>query len=289
MSDDISGRIGAWVHNDSSSQQLEWRRPAQKFGRARARPHDKDACGHRRCLGLISVPAHGSPTRRARGFTLVELLIALAMVSLITLMLFSGLRLGSRAWEGVDAVSERISEVRVARDFLMTTFSQTRSTNLTIDGQMVSVFAGDQERLELAAPLSERVGVPGLYILRLGLEANGDDESLVLTRWLIHPEVLEGSGDIPAWEPLDSDSAVPQWAAIEDMDTAAGAFGRTLLLDRVADFEIAYFGTLDGEVDPDWHDEWLRQSTMPTLLRVRLGTPAQAWPDLIVSIPARLF
>jgi general secretion pathway protein J len=289
MSDDIRGRIGARVKNGASKQKLDWHLPAPHWRRARARPHDKDACGHRRFLGLSSVPAHGDAVLSARGFTLVELLIALAMVSLITLMLFSGLRLGSRAWEGVDAVSERISEVRVARDFLMTTLSQTRSTNLTIDGQLVSVFAGDQERLEIAAPLSERVGVPGLYILRLGLEANGDDESLVLTRWLIHPEVLEGSGDIPAWEPLESDSAVLQWAAIEDMDTAAGAFGRTLLLDRVADFEIAYFGTLDGEADPSWHDQWLGQSTMPTLLRVRLGTPAQAWPDLIVTIPARLF
>ncbi len=289
MNDDIRGRIGARVNNDVSIQKLDWHLPARHWRRARARPHDKDACGHRRFWGLSSVPAHGDAILRARGFTLVELLIALAMVSLITLMLFSGLRLGSRAWEGVDAVSERISEVRVARDFLMTTLSQTRSTNLTIDGQLVSVFAGDHERLELAAPLSERVGVPGLYILRLGLEANGDDESLVLTRWLIHPEVLEGSGDIPAWEPLESDSAVPQWAAIEDMDTAAGAFGRTLLLDRVADFEIAYYGTLDGEVDPSWSDQWLGQSTMPRLLRVRLGTPAQAWPDLIVTIPARLF
>jgi general secretion pathway protein J len=227
--------------------------------------------------------------RKQRGFTLVELLIALAIVSLITLMLFSGLSLGSRAWEGVDAVSERVSEVRVARDFLMSTLSQTRATTLTLDAEMIDVFAGDSERLEFVAPLSEQVGVPGLYILRLGLEPRDRDAALVLTRWLVHPEVLEGTDEIPTWEPLEAESAFGSDSAPLDADAAAGAFGRTLLLDRVAAFEIAYFGTADGEIEPDWHEEWFGQSTMPTLLRIRMATPAQSWPDLMVNLPVRLF
>jgi general secretion pathway protein J len=227
--------------------------------------------------------------RNHRGFTLVELLIALAIVSLITLMLFSGLSLGSRAWEGVDAVSERVSEVRVARDFLISTLSQARATTLTLDAQIVDVFAGDSERLEFVAPLSEQVGVPGLYILRLGLVQGDRDAALVLTRWLVHPDVLEGTDDIPAWEPLNAESAFGPDSAPLDSDAAAGAFGRTLILDRVAAFEIAYFGTTDGEIEPDWHEEWLGQSTMPTLLRIRMATPAQSWPDLMVNLPVRVF
>ncbi|CRI64889.1 General secretion pathway protein J [Thiocapsa sp. KS1] len=227
--------------------------------------------------------------RNAEGFTLVELLIALAIVSLITLMLFSGLSLGSRAWESVDAVSERVSEVRVTRDFLMSTLSQARATTLTLDAETINVFAGDSERLEFVAPLSEQVGVPGLYILRLGLVPIDRDVSLVLTRWLVHPEVLEGTDDIPTWEPLDADSGLALDSAPLDMDAAAGAFGRTLLLDRVAEFGIAYFGTADGETEPDWHEEWLGQSTMPTLLRIHMATTEQSWPDLIVGLPVRLF
>ncbi|SDX15159.1 prepilin-type N-terminal cleavage/methylation domain-containing protein [Thiocapsa roseopersicina] len=227
--------------------------------------------------------------RSDRGFTLIELLIALAIVSLITLMLFSGLSLGSRAWEGVDAVSERVSEVRVARDFLMSTLSQARATTLTLDAEMISVFAGDSERLEFVAPLSTQVGVPGLYILRLELVPIDQDVSLVLTRWLVHPEVLEGTDEIPTWEPLEADSGSTLDSTPLDMDAAAGAFGRTLLLDRVAEFQIAYFGTADGEIEPDWHEEWIGQSTMPTLLQIRMATPAQSWPALLVSLPVRLF
>jgi general secretion pathway protein J len=222
------------------------------------------------------------------GFTLVELLIALALVSLITLMLFSGLRLGSRAWEGVDAVSEQVSEVRVARDFLVSTLSQVRPTSLTLEAEMVAVFAGDGERLEFVAPLSEHVGVPGLYVLRIELVPTDQDQALILTRWLVHPEVLEGFEDIPAWEPLGEDSGLFLDAVARDTDAAAGAFGRTVLLDRVADFRIAYYGMADGDIEPDWHEEWLGQAGLPTLLQIRLATPAQSWPDLVVGLATQL-
>ena len=136
------------------------------------------------------------------GFTLIELLIALAMVGLITLLLFSALRMGSRAWDSVDLVAERIGALRLTRDFLQQALSQARNVDLFFDGTPVWIFSGDGERIEFAAPLAERVGVPGLYILRLALEDNGDRKDLILTRWLIHPEVLEGMDNVPAWEPL---------------------------------------------------------------------------------------
>jgi general secretion pathway protein J len=207
----------------------------------------------------------------------------LAIVSLITLMLFSGLRLGSRAWEGVEAVTERVSEIRLARDFLLATLGQARSTGLILDGESLSLFAGDRESIEFAAPLSRQVGVPGLYILRLNRVPIGDHEGLVLTRWLIHPEVLEGLDGVPAWEPLTEDSGFALSDLPIDRDAADGAFGRTLVLDRLAEFAIAYYGILDGETEPDWHEDWFDQSTLPTLIQVRIATETQTWPDLMIQ------
>lgn len=240
-------------------------------------------------LAMHGALRQGRPRHRAHGFTLIELLIALTIIGLMTLALFSGLNLGSRAWESVDAVSERVGEVRVVRDFLMSTLSQMRATTLTIDAEVRQIFAGDAERLEFAAPLAEQVGIPGLYILRLELAPNGQDTALMLTRWLLHPEVLEGSDDIPAWEPLEEASGVLGKAGAVDLDLKGGAFGQTLLLDRVDTFEIDYFGIADGDTEPDWHEEWLQQTSMPTMLRIHLGTPAQSWPELIVALPERRF
>ena len=222
-----------------------------------------------------------------RGFTLVELLIALAMISLITLLLFSGLRLGSRAWESIDAAAEQVGALRLAHGFLSRTLSQARFVTTIIDGESVVIFGGDAQHIEFTAPLSQHVGVSGLYVLSLTLEDHGDFRALMLTRWLLHPEILDGGDEFPPWVPLGKDQAMSMNDLPSEMDAAGGAFGRTLLLDHVDVFDIAYYGIRDEETDPDWHPDWFDQSSLPTKIRIRLTTISRTWPDLVIALPSQ--
>lgn len=224
--------------------------------------------------------------RPSRGFTLVELLIAMAMIGLITLVLFSGLRLGSRAWETVETVSNRTNDLRLADGFLVRVLSEIRPAKTVIEAEEVNIFGGDAARLEFAAPLSEHVGLAGLYALRLTLEEQDSTQALVVTRWFLHPEVMEGGDDFPPWEPLEKDKTMSLDEFPADMDAADGAFGRTLLLEGVRELEIAYFGLADGDSDPDWHEDWLGQSRMPDLVRLRIAAKNQSWPDIYVRLPS---
>jgi len=239
------------------------------------------------------------------GFTLIELVIALALVALITVLLFSGLRLGSRAWDGVDTVAERNAELRSARGFLDRTLSQARDLVLRIDFENHQVFTGGADSLEFVAPLSEHVGIPGLYVLRLGLEGTGAKTRLVLTRWLLHPDVLAGTDQAPEWKPLDPTSPGISSGPAEEPDMSSGAYGQTVLLEGVGRFELAYFGVAEetglggttatqgaqsgqttGTDEKDkWYDEWVNQAHPPKLIRVRLTSRRQSWPDSIVSLP----
>lgn len=222
--------------------------------------------------------------RRRQGFTLVELLIALFLIAVITLLLFSGLRLGARAWEGVEAASERIADLRVARNFIEGALRHALARSLVVDGREVQVFAGDTESLELVAPLSEHVGIPGLYLLRLGLEEGGEYPRLVLARWLLHPEVLEGGDDYPPWEPLQDAGTLFDDSSPLDRDVATGAYGRTVLLPEVEAFELGYFGVAAGEQEPAWYEEWLEQRRMPLQVRLVLTTPRQGWPASVIEL-----
>lgn len=215
----------------------------------------------------------------------MELLIALVLIAIITVLMFSGLRLGSRAWEGVEAAGDRVSDLRVARNFIERTLRQTQPRSLVVDGVELPVFAGDAERVELVAPLSEHVGIPGLYVIRLGLEDAGTHPRLVLARWLLHPETLEGGNDWPAWEPLMEASKVFDDASPLDRDVASGAYGRTVLLPEVQDFSLAYFGIAEGEQDPGWLDDWVEQPRLPLKVRLVLTTPRQGWPATVIELP----
>jgi len=228
------------------------------------------------------------PIRRGRaadqGFTLVELVIALALIGLITLLLFAGLRLGTRAWEGVERTADRTAELRVARNFLERALVQSRTASLVIAGEPVPVFSGDAETLEFVTPLSEHVGIPGLYVLRLGLQG-GRERQLLLTRWLLNPDVLAGGGDIPEWAPFDGVSAPSAPSGPLDDDVASGAFGTSLLVENVEEMEIAYFGRKAGDEEADWYEDWLEQREPPVAVRMRLTTAEQTWPDMLIRLP----
>lgn len=223
-------------------------------------------------------------SRPVAGFTLVELLIALVLIAVITLLMFSGLRLGSRAWESVETVSDRVNDLRVTRNFLERTLRQARPVSIVFDGQPWPVFAGDAERLEFVAPLSEHVGIPGLYVLRLVLEPAGDGQRLVLVRWLLHPEVLAGGDEYPEWEPLLEASGIGADTGPLDRDLAAGAFGRTVLLPDVAEFALAYFGVGEGETEPAWFEEWADDPRLPLRIRLAVSTPHRSWPAAIIEL-----
>ena len=103
----------------------------------------------------------------AGGFTLVELLIAFVLVALISILLFSGLRLGIRSWEGVETSTEFNAELRLAHDFLIRVLSQSQPITLTLDAEPYLLFTGDGQNLEFVAPLSEQV-YPGTLPLAPG-------------------------------------------------------------------------------------------------------------------------
>ncbi|WP_338115555.1 prepilin-type N-terminal cleavage/methylation domain-containing protein [Thiococcus pfennigii] len=219
------------------------------------------------------------------GFTLVELLIALALIALILLLLFSGLRLGSRAWEGVEGLAERGAERRVARQFLTAALLQARDAAVEFDGEPRPVFAGDAQHLEWAAPLATRVGLPGLYLLRLSVMEVDGRAALVLVRWLLHPDILAGTDEVPPWAPLGAEGGDLALGDLLDQDRAAGAFGATVLLPAVEGFEIAYFGLRLEDGETAWGEDWIEEPMLPQRLSIRIETAAGAWPELLVDLP----
>jgi general secretion pathway protein J len=221
--------------------------------------------------------SRGFPAR-CGGFTLMELLIALSLIALIMMLLFGGLRMGSRSWEGIEQRVHRTEEVRLARSFLRRALLQARKVNWEHETRMYPLFYGSNDQLELVTPLSGYVGLPGLYVVRIALLERDDGKDLVLQRWLFNPEVLEGNGEIPKWQPLQ-----PPGHLEIPHDGPMGVYGSTLLLGKLGELQLSYYGTVQGSREPEWHREWDGQPELPQLVKIGFGEESE-WPDLIVPL-----
>jgi len=215
---------------------------------------------------------------RAGGFTLLELLIAMSLISLIMVLLYGGLQLGARSWDSIEQKVRETEDVRLARGFLQRALLQARNKSWEVDKRMYPVFFGGIEQLEFITPLSAHVGLPGLYVVRVALMEVEQRKDLVMQRWLFNPQILEGSDEIPEWRPMEDPGALEI-----PFDGPMGAYGTTLLLRDVGDLELSYFGIEQGQKEPDWHEEWTLQLRFPQLVKIGFGEDSD-WPELVVSL-----
>ena len=179
------------------------------------------------------------------GFTLLETLVAMALLSLLAMGVATALRLGL-SFPARAGASDHADAVWAAQSFLRRILPQALPLS---DGAGAPVaFAGDGRHLEWVAALPARAAAPGLSRLGLGLEG----DRLVL-RWVPLAE-----GVAPGSHPL--------------------AEGVTAL-------RLAYWGPPAPGLPARWLDGWAGRPALPALVRLRLDTAAGPWPDFVVALP----
>jgi general secretion pathway protein J len=188
--------------------------------------------------------------RHERGYSLLELLIALALLSFIAIAIAGGVRFGARAWEASDTKVDAIERVQGAQNLLRTLLQQAVPRDLDpgipVDPEL---FRGTSERVAFTAAAPSAFGAGGLTQFELRVETVQGGKRLVL-----------------AWRGAD--------AVAERQAIVGGA----------RDLRFAY-GTLDQNGNLGWSDDWTVQSGAPALVMIRAVFPDGSkarWPDLVV-------
>ena len=196
---------------------------------------------------------------RQRGFTLLEMMIALALLSLMLVVLFGGLRLGARSWDAAEAKLGRVGDCLLIQDFIRRQLQQAKPVLRNSQDKRVEIaFEGDFERLSFIAPLPIRRGQGGLYSFSLAVD---EDEQLTIRYYPFD----ETADEIPDESKIDQE----------------------ILLDNVAEITFEYFGTVDDTSQTrSWQDRWQDRQTLPMLVRLNLETTdtINKWPEMVVKL-----
>lgn len=201
--------------------------------------------------------------RSHAGFTLVELLVVLALSSVIMLALVAALRSVSRTEERTDVWLNRLDQRRVLFDVLpelLSRVSARRAETLGQNGRPVVLFDGRPDAVAWVGVMPAREGAGGRYFFRLALEP-GQQHALDSAQALVL-----------RYQPFRFAGAMPDWA---------GADARVL----VADARQLTLTYEDGRLRPaQWLGAWAVPDRLPDSVRLQVTTARDDVPALFVPL-----
>lgn len=215
---------------------------------------------------------------RARGFTLIEVLVVITLLSLVMLGMATAMRTMGDTETRVDTRLARIDKLRTIEHFLRqvlgrVSYQRASSLNNTAPGAAApGGVSGDALRFEASADsiawigiMPARPGMGGRYFFRLAAEPSGQGQDLVLRH--------------APWSPEQA-ALFPDWASAESEVIARdiASFSVEAQAERAGD------AAAQATWSSDWQSGWPVSIALPDRLRLRIADAGGDWPQLIVPV-----
>lgn len=191
--------------------------------------------------------------RASAGFTLVEVMIGLALLAMLMTVILTSIRLGNGIWSQAEARTDDQDAMTSVQTLLRRMVDAAQPAFASADpSDRRILFAGLPNALGFVAPLPGSGAAGPWTALDLHLMQSGSGQALALS-W------EEGEPPHPHIEPL---------------------------LDHVASLRLDYFGPAAPGEAPQWQGRWPRADRLPALIRIRIeraGSHLPPWPDIILA------
>ncbi len=196
--------------------------------------------------------------QKTQGFTLIEVLIAMTLLSMMMVLLFGSLKICADSWEKGENKITEVNDYAVVYNFFHQHLSlaQPLWNDFSIEGNSFS-FQGTAQSLQFVSALPASAGRSGLQLFSVDLHSDNNDRFVNVT--------------LRPFFPL-SDGA--SWNNAEET-----------LINHVSDFRLSYFGSSDGISPGTWQDEWLVKNNLPQLVKINISLENTIiYPEMIIEL-----
>jgi prepilin-type N-terminal cleavage/methylation domain-containing protein len=196
-----------------------------------------------------------------RGFTLLELLIAMLILSLFMTAAMGAVRIASNSWAAGQERSDLSEEMRSVSDFLRRQFAQLPPMTIGEGNDERIAFIANEKRLRFVAPGPAYSHGAGLVMYMLAAENVDGRESLTLRYAPFDP------GQDEFTTPIEMDGMILAWG--------------------FEDVTFQYYGVEKDKDIPEWRSHWSADAERyPIAVRIRTRhTPdGEGWPDLVYRL-----
>lgn len=201
-------------------------------------------------------PPHG--THASSGFTLTEMLVSLAILSLAAVMLLGGVNAAGAFQARTDRSTAELDEVAAAQRLLRSRIERLSAVTRSDSSEALVDAIGDEGTLTFFGPPLARAEPDALWRYRIVATATGE----LMLYWA---NGLDDRHDFVTKETVG-------WQPIR-------------LLDGVGRLVINYYGDDPQGPGRRWQTSWNRRPQPPDLIRIRVAFrrgDQRIWPDLIV-------
>ena len=198
---------------------------------------------------------------RSGGFTLIEVVLAMALLATIMVLLYSGLTFAMRSWDAGDANGRRVADHRLGENFLRRELAEMFPMRWKDATTVKFAFEGEEDHVRFVSARPPGIQLNGLALVSLELQA------------------VEGSR---------AQNLVMRRAMPDDAATDFGPLAKAepaVLFTNVESIAFSYFGAENDFAEPKWTESWSFGGAIPLLVRMRVKmADGTVLPDFVIRL-----
>jgi len=192
------------------------------------------------------------------GFTLVEVLVSLTILSMVLALLLTGMRMGGRSLQAVELHSAESEALFQSQHLLRDLLEQAQPyMEEDASGNKILLFSGDQRSLQFVAPATRNLGWAGLMYYRLDLVESASAPDALALHLSYRPTGVADAGQA------------------EDVVIMQGS----------GTSRFSYYGR-DASGRTGWHSQWRHPEALPEVISLAHGGED---PADLASLPPDLY